>query len=62
MNSKKILVDNSENDIVAKAVANSENEKLDILNFVVGAGGRDAFACDMPPDYRAYADSTYVKR
>lgn len=61
MATKKILVENSERDIVAKAVANSENEKLDILNFVIG-GLQTELACNQPPDYRAYADGTYVKR
>ena len=34
MNSKKILVENSERDIVIEAMQSSENEKLDIMNFV----------------------------
>lgn len=61
MNLKKILVDSSEKDIVAKAMANSANEKLDILNFVMGAAAGSEI-CNQPPDYRAFADSTYVKR
>lgn len=61
MATKKILVENSERDIVAEAIANSENEKLDILNFVMGSL-QTVVVCNEPPDYRAYADGTYVKK
>lgn len=61
MNSKKILVENSERDIVIEAMQSSENEKLDIMNFVVG-GLAAALICNEPPDFKAYADSTYVKK
>ncbi len=61
MATKKILFENSERDMVANAMADSENEKLDILNFVLG-GLQSILACNQPPDYRAYADGTYVKK
>lgn len=65
METKKILVEKTERNIVESAMANSENEKLDILSFVVGGvlkGSGGSTLCDQPPDYRAFADSTYVKR
>ncbi len=67
MSTKKILVEKSERGIVARAIENSVNERLDILGFVAGASvggglGEDSFACGVEPDYRAYADSTYVKK
>lgn len=62
MREKKILVEKSEKSMIAEAVTSSENEKLDILRFVLGGFVDPPPGCNAPPDYLAYADSTYVKR
>jgi len=61
MTNKKIMAEKSESQIIAKAISNSENEKLDILSFVLG-GTATVPVCNEPPGYQAYADCTYVKK
>jgi hypothetical protein len=68
MNTKKIMASSSDKKVLAKALSSSANERLDILQFVMGASddpenpGGDTFACDTAPDFKAYADCTYVKK
>lgn len=61
MNSKKILVQSSERNMLVEALKNQGNEKLDILNFVVGGLATTA-TCNQPPNYPAFVESTYVRK
>lgn len=59
---KKVVVDVSKKDILKKALASSENERLDLYKSILGGGSKILpVSDDACSGSQAYADSCYVK-